>query len=96
MQNSENLPNNVDCILYPILLYIIGEWEEGQVRCVGGYVLHGLVNIMSSIFYNSSHLSLILAPTLSPLRPLLAELHSDTIIFRDDFDSYDSFSSEHW
>ncbi|KAH3880980.1 hypothetical protein DPMN_004902 [Dreissena polymorpha] len=36
------------------------------------------------------------APTLSPLRPVLAELHSDSMIFRDDFDSFKSFGQDHW
>lgn len=36
------------------------------------------------------------AVTLIPLRPQLAMLHSDGIIFRDDFDSSDSFSSVLW
>ncbi|XP_052779173.1 reelin-like isoform X2 [Mya arenaria] len=36
------------------------------------------------------------APTTSPLRPALAEIHSDSIIFRDDFDSFDGFSPDHW
>ena len=34
--------------------------------------------------------------TTSPIRPQLAELHSDAVILRDDFDSYPDFKPDLW
>ena len=34
--------------------------------------------------------------TTSPIRPQLAEVHSDAVILRDDFDSYSHFKPELW
>ncbi|KAL4226959.1 hypothetical protein ACF0H5_014936 [Mactra antiquata] len=35
-------------------------------------------------------------PLSKPQRPPLAEMNSDAVIFRDDFDSYESFSADLW